>query len=107
LVGGAGSDMFAFTASTQSTVKQMDRITDFARGTDTLDLSGMDADSSRGDDQAFRFIGRREFSGAGQLRLSVDQGGVTLLGDTDGNGKADFAIRIASVGQFSVADIIL
>jgi hypothetical protein len=33
-------------------------------------------------------------------------GGVTLFGDTDGNGSADIAINLAGVSELSVGDFV-
>ena len=45
-----------------------DLIRDFVRGTDDIDLSGMDANTGKSGDQAFTFIGTKAVSAEGQLR---------------------------------------
>ena len=68
-----------------------DRITDFAAG-DVLDLSAIDANvNTSGTNEAFVRVAN--FSGvAGQFTLAFGCGTTTLLGDTDGNGLADFSV---------------
>ncbi|MGY0200335.1 Ig-like domain-containing protein [Leptothrix sp. BB-3] len=52
LTGGAGADVFVFT----STNDGLDRITDFAQGTDVINLAAIDANTNQGNDQQFAFI---------------------------------------------------
>lgn len=107
LAGGRGNDVFAFHAAAESGDRSnlMDEITDFRRGQDLLDLSMIDADSATAANDAFTgFIdASAEFSAAGQLRF---EGGV-LYGNTDGDRKAEFAIRLTGVTELSVADLVL
>jgi Ca2+-binding RTX toxin-like protein len=119
LYGGSGADVFDFNSSQESRVgSQRDVIYDFQSGRDLLDLRGIDANELRKGNQAFTwscmdvaFVNPDEadssllktgFTGkAGQLRY--DNG--ILMGDTDGDRKADFQIKI--VGHFSVGDLLL
>jgi Ca2+-binding RTX toxin-like protein len=98
LSGGAGVDTFAFaTGSSGSAVGQRDRITDFAIGTDLIDLSGWDANSSLSGLDHFLWLGMAAFNGqAGGLRYVYDSSrGVTVLqGDTNGDNIANFAIEL-------------
>jgi VCBS repeat-containing protein len=107
LDGGSGGDIFVFSATTESVVGgNRDRILDFTRGSDRIDLSAIDANTLLAGDQTFSFIGSGAFTGAaGQLRYA---GGV-LSGDVNGNGTADFEIGIQFTGnaQLAAADIIL
>ena len=52
LAGGGGGDSFVFTTIGDSTVAAPDTILDFQAG-DHIDLSGIDADTATGGDQAF------------------------------------------------------
>lgn len=104
LTGGAGRDSFKFALSTESAVKTPDTITDFISGTDKVDLSGIDANSSLASDQAFTFIGSAAFSKvAGQLRFVSG----VLTGDTNGDGVADFQINLTGLTALLVSDIVL
>jgi Ca2+-binding RTX toxin-like protein len=91
LTGGAGNDRFVFTSQDDAAADYPhDYITDFTDG-DIIDLSGVDADTSKPGDQAFVFIGTEHFSGtAGELFYS----GGTLYCDTQGDGNADMFISL-------------
>ncbi|MBO3759600.1 calcium-binding protein [Ciceribacter sp. L1K23] len=106
LSGGSGSDAFIFTSLSDSRPgSQRDTITDFSRSQhDYIDLSAIDADTTRGGNQAFDFIGRSSFSGdAGELRFS---GGV-LFADVNGDGVSDFQIKVSGLTSMSSGDFIL
>jgi len=86
--GANGKDIFAF-----SEIGGADRIVDFKRGDDKIDLSAIDAVSG-GADNAFSFIGSSAFSGAaGQLRSYSQSGNNFVAGDVNGDGVADFTIQ--------------
>jgi len=94
LAGAGGNDRFVYLATGDSTVgANADRITDLNAG-DILDLSGIDANANTvGTNEAFAQVAA--FSNvAGQFTLAFDGGSntTTLLGDTDGNGVADFSV---------------
>jgi len=105
LTGGAGNDVFAFT----TTDKVTDIITDFVRGQDKVDLTGIDAIAARDGVQAFRYIGGGNFTGGqgGQLRFYTEGNNGFLAGDVDGDRVADFTIRLDGVTRFQVGDLIL
>lgn len=91
------------------TARGADAILDFsaAQG-DCIDLSGIDADALAAGDQAFAFLGGARFDGhAGQLRAVTLGSGLVLLGDVDGDGRADAALRLAGVSQIEAADFVL
>jgi Ca2+-binding RTX toxin-like protein len=103
LFGGAGADTFVFAALGDSTIGAEDEIVEFTHDHgDRIDLSAIDANSTVAGHQAFVFIGAAAFSGAaGELRYS----GQFLSGDVDGNGTADFRIRL-NVASLSVDDFV-
>jgi Ca2+-binding RTX toxin-like protein len=111
LSGGAGldRDRFVYSAISESTAATSgrDRITDFQQTLDWIDISAIDAIPG-GTDNAFAFIGTAAFTGAGQLRYTV-QGGVRTLveAETTGDNKADFAILLNGVYTLSALDFIL
>ena len=96
LLGGAGADTFVFAFAPHA---DGDRIADFEPGTDRIDLSGIDADSTRRGDQEF------EIDGAGAGALTLGTGFVS--GDLDGEGPADFRIRLAGGIEPAAGDILL
>ena len=114
MTGGAGADTFVFTALNQSgiTAASRDLITDFVNGTDRIDLSGIDANSTVIGNNAFTFIGNGVFSGggaasAGQLRYSFAGTATLIEGDVDGNGTADFQIQLTGNHTMTAADLVV
>jgi VCBS repeat-containing protein len=118
LWGGAGRDVFDFNAVKESKVgAQRDVVYDFQSGRDRIDLRGIDANETRKGNQAFSWAGsdgpflhpkesaaflKAGFTGeAGQLRFAAG----ILMGDVDGDGRADFQIRV--IGKFIFSDVIL
>lgn len=88
LSGGLGNDVFTFTD-----LGGTDVITDFRRGQDHIDLSGLDAITGGGRD-SFSWIGSGAFDNtAGQLRSYSSGGSFFLAGDVNGDGVADFIIQ--------------
>jgi Ca2+-binding RTX toxin-like protein len=97
LVGGVGNDSFVFVGGDfgGATTVTADRITDFVAGQDKIDLSAVDANSVVGGDQAFSFIGTSAFSGtAGELHYQQIGGNTYVSGDTNGDGLADFMVKL-------------
>ncbi len=112
LTGGLGVDTFVFTATSQSRTTTVDRITDFIPGIDDIDLSGIDANTSLLvlGDQAFSFIGASAFTRvAGQLRFDTvfEPGTTHVYGDNNGDGVADFDIRLTGTLTLTANDFIL
>jgi Ca2+-binding RTX toxin-like protein len=97
LYGNAGADEFVWYSIIETGVSssQSDVIMDFTLW-DWINLSAIDADETRGGDQAFEFIGRQHFDAPGQIRYLATGEEVRLLLNTDGD--ADFfeaIIRVA------------
>lgn len=88
LNGGLGADTFVFTTGDSgATIATADRIQGFssAQG-DRIDLSAIGVSS---------FVGTAAFSNtAGEVRTQLINGNTFVQGDVDGNGVADFMIRI-------------
>jgi Ca2+-binding RTX toxin-like protein len=114
LTGGLEADTFDFNRKTE-TVKGLNRdvIQDFSgfglQG-DLIDVHGIDANTTRGGNQNFKFIGAQKFHHrAGELQVKYDANtdiGI-VAGDIDGNGKADFQIEVHSLNALVKADFIL
>jgi Ca2+-binding RTX toxin-like protein len=103
LTGGDGDDAFVFLSSADSSVKTPDVITDFLSG-DRIDLSAIDANTkNKGINDAFTFVTTDFTKVAGQLRFS----GGLLMGDTNGDGRADFSILLSGVGSFDGSAVVL
>ena len=101
--GHFGRDYFIFNdveetnSQGQTTLAKIDWIKDFGVGgiQDIIDLSGIDANWTRAEDQKFTFIGAAAFSGRkGELRYDVLT--QTLTGDCTGDGQAEFTIIVSS-----------
>jgi len=107
LTGGAGADTFVFTSLAQSRNNKVDRITDFNRGSDQIDVSSIDAVSSRGGNQTFDFIGTSAFNAAGQIRITSDGGDIVVQADVNGDGRADFEIIVKDIATLSASDFDL
>ena len=109
LTGGAGNDLFDFNAISESKGTARDTITDFAQGSDRIDLSDIDPIAGVIGNQAFAFIGEAAFSGkAGQLRVDhTDATKTVIYGDVNGDGIADFAIHVAGNVPLNAGDFIL
>lgn len=109
LTGGAGRDTFRFNAANESKGGAMDRIMDFTRGEDVIDLSPMDANTKMAGNQAMTFIGTGEFTRtAGQLRYERMDDYTQIEVDLNGDGKADFGIRLEGFQyKLAASDFIL
>jgi len=111
LYGGAGADAFTFKSVRDSTVdaEGRDTIYDFkASQKDRIDLRAIDANTTKGGNQAFSFIGKKDFhSKAGELRYEKYGSGVLVSGDVDGDGNADFSILVKGVSSLSKGYFIL
>jgi serralysin len=108
LTGGVGNDVFKFNSVSDSPAGvSRDIISDFAGNGnlpgDRIDLSSIDANSTRGGNQAFTYIGAGAFSAPGQIRYS---GGI-LQASTDGDLSAEFEIQIVGTRPLVASDIIL
>ena len=115
LRGGFGRDTFRLEEIDRGTAAagREDRIVDFERGLDRIDVSAVDAGEAAGD-QAFAFLGSGAFSGSGtgELRVAAHGTGVNewlVEGDADGDGTADFAVLVTAFGPqpLTAADFVL
>ena len=111
LYGGTGKDTFVFTSVKDSTIftSGRDTIFDFSRGQgDRIDLSGIDAKASTSKNDTFAFVGVKDFSKtAGELRFEKKAAETYIYGDVDGDGKADFSIKLDTALTLLKGDFIL
>jgi serralysin len=107
--GGAGTDHFAFAdgdfgGASSSTC---DRIVDFDSA-DIIQLASVDAIATADGDQHFAFVGTAGFSGvAGELRYQQISGNTYVQGDLNGDGAADFWIRVDGLHTLTSGDFVL
>lgn len=103
--GGGGADTFAFASDLDcgKTRALADVIADFVADEDTIDLSAIDAILGTAVNDAFDFIGRAAFTGAGQVRSFVAGGKAFVEINVAGGTEANMVVRIAS-GERPLAD---
>jgi len=107
LTGGAGADTFVFADGHTGSASRPDTITDFTPGTDQIDLTGIDANTTNTGHDAFHWLGTAAFDGqADELNTIYDAShNVTILeGDTNGDKVADFSIDLTGNLALSTTD---
>lgn len=103
MTGGAGKDVFVFRSEGVHT-NSADRITDFTRGQDKISLNLIDLPGKAD----FSFIGTSTFHKVvGELRYQVQNGGAYVEGDLNGDGLADFSIKLDNVTKLTASDFLL
>jgi Ca2+-binding RTX toxin-like protein len=113
LLGGAGIDRFDWDSVEEAGIgSTRDIILDFVRGSDKIDLAGIDARTDVSKNNAFSFIETTAFTGvAGQLRYELfDTAGedYTLVqGDLNGDRVADFEVKLNGLVPLAVTDFVL
>ncbi|HEY0012291.1 MAG TPA: M10 family metallopeptidase C-terminal domain-containing protein [Allosphingosinicella sp.] len=115
LRGGGGADLFRYSATSDSTSTDKDRIEMFVSGEDKIDLIRVDAKpATEEDNEAFAFIGANAFSAAGpnapgELRAFHVSGDLWQVeGDVNGDGVADLVIEVHVAGQpLTAGDFLL
>jgi serralysin len=107
LNGGGGADVFAFDDGDSTPGKKnRDVIKGFEAGTDTLDLSDIDAVKGTAADDAFSIVGGDPFTAAGQIRVFLSGGDTVVQGNTDGNlNTVEFEVLLK--GEVLSLDFIL
>ncbi len=108
LYGDDGSDRFDFNKVSESRPgANRDRIQDFERGEDEIDLRSIDAKTGVSGKQNFKWIGKSDFHDKrGELRYEDKGSKVIVQGDVDGDGKADFEIFVKA-GTLGAGDFLL
>jgi Ca2+-binding RTX toxin-like protein len=103
--GDAGLDTFRFESVKDSLPDSSHRdvIKDFQTG-DLIDLKAIDANTGKPGNQAFKFIGTDSFNDkAGELHYVHG----VLAGDVNGDGTADFAVKLHGHPALTVDDFVL
>lgn len=105
--GGAGNDLFRFRQQAAND-DAVNVITDYQRGEDRISLSLIDANTTTAANDAFTFIGVSAFHKvAGELRVEYKDGASHLMGDTDGDGLADFTLILEKTVAVTARDFML
>ncbi|MEM7505679.1 MAG: M10 family metallopeptidase C-terminal domain-containing protein [Pseudomonadota bacterium] len=112
MTGGQGADQFVYfnLADSKMGVSRRDVITDFESGQDRIEISRLDADATKGGNQAFAFIGTDQFSGtAGELRYfkSAGMDATILQADRNGDGVQDWQIELSGRIDLEATDFVL
>lgn len=111
LTGLGGADNFVFDAIDLIgvTAAKCTVISDFSSAQkDRILLSDIDANTKVAGDQAFAFIGSAAFSRqAGELRYDVAGSLTTIMADRNGDGVADFWIKLEGAPEISATDFVL
>lgn len=116
LVGGAdvlsgGSeaaqrDVFVFHRITDSAVgAARDRLVDFQRGTDVIDLGAIDANTRLAGDQGFAFSGTT--AAANSVWYAQTGAHLVLRLDLDGDSRADFELLVQGQSSLTAPDFLL
>ena len=108
LRGDSGYDIFAFlTPSETPNGSGRDRILDFDRRYDLIDVEEIDANTFFSGDQDFEFIGKSSFDAAGQIRYANSGGNTIISGNTDNDSTPEFQIELAGTYTLSESDFLL
>jgi serralysin len=110
LTGGLESDSFIFKSVTDSVKGSLrDQILDFSHAEDdTIVLATIDANTHKGGNQAFHFIGAQGFHDKeGELHYLKKAGSLVVEGDVNGDGRADFQIEVHDVTKLFADDFNL
>ena len=108
LIGGGGVDHFVFMTLADSTPNtQRDHIIDFVKGTDLIDLSGIDAKTGVSGNQAFHFIAGAFTGAKGELHAFTSGGDSFVSGDVNGDQNPDFSILVEGVTGLHASDFVL
>jgi Ca2+-binding RTX toxin-like protein len=105
MAGGAGGDTFVFTRLSDSLANlfKSDIIQRLDQGLDHIDVARIDANSALIGNQAFSFIDATAFGNSpGQLRYELSGSNTIVSGDTNGDGKADFAVKL--IGNYVLTE---
>ncbi len=111
MTGGGGADDFDLDAAAHSAVgANRDVISDFAPGSDDLDLATIDARTATpAVNDAFAFLAARgaAFTGAGQLRWYQSGGNTIVEANVDANLAPDLQVELIGLKALTAGDFVL
>ena len=111
LTGGNGADRFFFESITDSGLPAAlrDVITDFAQGSDRIEVFAIDANDATVTDEGFAFIGTAGFTSgvAGEVRYTQLNGTTVISFRTGAAGAADMRIVLDGLVNLTAADFLL
>jgi len=105
LTGNGGADVFMYGNVNESTAQASDTITDFAVGTDKIDLRLIDANLKVAGNQEFRFLGQTSTAQANGLAFDFVSGNTRIFGDADGDANTvEFQVVLTGQKNLTVSD---
>ncbi len=110
LSGGQGADVFRWQSqgAIGAALNGANVVRDFSHDAhDRLDLSRLDANSLLSGNQTFAFVGKGEFTGAGEVRYEIVGTEARVLINTDADLEAEGLIRLANVQGLAAGDFLL
>jgi Ca2+-binding RTX toxin-like protein len=109
LTGGTGADIFFYSDRSDSgTSLDADKITDFLKGVDKIDVGLIDANQLVAGNQAFTFIGQNNFTDEGQVRFFSTNAGTRIEFNTINNSGSEFDILLENTFvQHAASDFVL
>ncbi|MFM9935674.1 MAG: calcium-binding protein [Novosphingobium sp.] len=116
LIGGTGSNTFVFATTADSFIGSgIDKILDFSKGFDKIDLNLIDANAGLAGNQAFTWAGMAlpETAHAGNAwgqffeATTYNPSFVRVYGDVNGDGTADMQIDVVGVTTLNADAFIL
>ena len=109
ITGAGGADVFVVRSVAESVAGAgRDVITDFAVGTDRIDLRAIDANPLIAGDQAFAFVGTAVFTAVGQVNISFGAGFTLLQANLDANfTTAELQIQLQGTPVPTAASLLL
>ena len=111
LTGKGGADEFIYEATADSTGAKtaFDLIGGFSRSQrDMIDVEFIDANTTKGDDQDFTFIGASAKAGTtGQLWYQIEGNTTYLYGNTDRDSVAEFGLALSGKVKLVAGDFDL
>jgi hypothetical protein len=85
-----------------------DVITDFAHGTDKIDLTGIDADTTKPGDRAFHWVGSAAFTGAaGELGFFASGANTVIQASNDTDSTGELQIQLTGHPALAASDFYL
>ncbi len=109
ITGGGGADVYVIAAVAESPAgAARDVITDFAVGTDRIDLRAIDANPLTAGVQPFVFVGTAAFTAVGQANISFGAGFTLLQANLDANfTTAELQIQLQGSPVLTAASLLL
>jgi Ca2+-binding RTX toxin-like protein len=100
IYGDGGSDTYAYAATSDSSPGARDDVSTYDHG-DRFDFAAIDANGNASGNQAFSFAGSAFTRVAGQvIAQSIATNEWTVSADVNGDGVADMAIHVHTLGGF-------